>query len=84
MDEWSAIHNVLKPDGRLKRLMKVVYHKLIKCQIYFENKKYEKPCPHNQQVRCVQFPATEGVDDLACNDECIWDCEDRGRGKSII
>ena len=34
-----------------------------------ENEKYNKPCPYNPEVMCVQMPSEEG-DDCFCADGC--------------
>ena len=33
------------------------------------NEKYNKPCPYNPKVMCVQMPGEEG-DDSYCDDGC--------------
>jgi len=32
-----------------------------------ENEKYNKPCPHNPEVMCVQMPIDEEIDDTNCH-----------------
>lgn len=45
-------------------------HQCPSCGEEEENEKYNKPCPWNPDVMCVQYPINEGVDDVYCLDGC--------------
>ncbi len=35
-----------------------------------ENEKYNKPCPYNPAVMCIQMPGDRQVDDYYCDNGC--------------